>query len=99
MLSLLRLPSESSASPTALSIFDFVEMYPGSKKTHFQKIQKTSGLPYEEMLFFDDESRNRNVEELGVVMHLVRDGVARAEVDRGIESWRKRNNRLKHREG
>ena len=45
------------------------------------------------MLFFDDESRNRNAEELGVVMCLVRDGVTRAEVDRGVESWRKRNKR------
>lgn len=44
-------------------------------------------VPYEEMLFFDDEARNKNVEELGVVMQLVRDGVTRGEVDRGVQAW------------
>ena len=101
MLSLLRVPSASAmtSSPTALSLFDFIEMYPGSKRTHFQRIQKESGLPYEEMLFFDDESRNRNVEDLGVVMQLVPNGVTRGEVEKGVESWRKRNNRTRSREG
>lgn len=35
------------------------------------------------MLFFDDESRNRDVESLGAVMYPVRDGVTREEVDKG----------------
>lgn len=44
------------------------------------------------MLFFDDEARNRNVEtELGVTFCLVRDGMTREEVDRGVWLWRKRN--------
>ena len=42
------------------------------------------------MLFFDDEARNRNVEELGVTMWLVRDGVDKEEVDRGVREWRRR---------
>jgi len=46
------------------------------------------------MLFFDDEVRNRNVESLGVVMCLVRDGVTRAEVDRGVWEWRRVNRRV-----
>lgn len=50
-------------------------------------------VPFEEMLFFDDEPRNKNVEELGVVMQLVRDGVTREEVDRGVQAWRRRNGR------
>ena len=74
-------------------MFDYMEIYPGSKTTHFKKLEKKSGVPYEEMLFFDDESRNKNVEELGVVMQLIRDGVTTAEVNKGVESWRKRNNR------
>ena len=45
------------------------------------------------MLFFDDEARNKNVEQLGVVMCLVRDGVTWGEMDRGIREWRKRNGR------
>ena len=47
------------------------------------------------MLFFDDESRNRDVEGLGVVMWLVRDGVTRNEVDEGVRSWRRKNKRVK----
>ena len=43
-------------------------------------------------MFFDDEARNRNVEtELGVTFCLVRDGMTREEVDRGVWAWRKRN--------
>ncbi|KAK4545926.1 hypothetical protein LTR36_002490 [Oleoguttula mirabilis] len=93
MLTHLRIPSKSGSSVKSLDMFDHLEIYPGSKTTHFRRLQKSSGLPFEEMLFFDDESRNRNVEELGVVMQLVRDGVTRAEVNKGVESWRKRNNR------
>jgi len=92
MLNSLRIPAEGS-SQTAMSMFDYAEMYPGSKTTHFAKIHKKSGVAYEEMLFFDDESRNRNTEELGVSFHLVRDGVTRAEIDKGVTYWRKKNNR------
>lgn len=65
----------------------------GSKTAHFARLQKQSGLSYGEMLFFDDEARNKNVEELGVVMYLVRDGVTRDMVDRGVREWRRRKGR------
>lgn len=48
-------------------------------------------MAYEDMLFFDDESRNRDTEKLGVVMRLVRNGVTRSEVDAGVREWRQRN--------
>ena len=79
-------------------MFDYLEMYPGSKTNHFKSIQKKSGVAYEEMLFFDDESRNRNVEDLGVMMQLVRNGVTRSEVDEGVRRWRERNGRTKRKE-
>lgn len=83
-----------SASPRrAVELFDYLEIYPGSKITHFKKLHQKSGIEYEEMLFFDDESRNRNVEELGVKMQLVRTGVSRKEIDAGVQSWRERNRR------
>ena len=77
----------------AIEHFDYMQIFPGDKKQHFSKINKASGVAFEEMLFFDDEVRNRNVESLGVVMCLVRDGVSRSEVDRGVKEWRKRNGR------
>ncbi|KAF2137000.1 uncharacterized protein K452DRAFT_362156 [Aplosporella prunicola CBS 121167] len=95
MLSLLRIPT--GATPTsfekAIGFFDNLQIFPGSKTTHFAKIHEVTGIEYQDMLFFDDEARNRNVETLGVVMCLVRDGVTTDEVDRGVEMWRKRNRR------
>jgi magnesium-dependent phosphatase 1 len=42
------------------------------------------------MLFFDDEARNRNVQtELGVTFCLIRDGMTKEEVDRGVWEWRR----------
>ena len=42
-------------------------IYPGSKTQHFNKLHKDTGIPYERMLFFDDEHRNIvEVEKLGV---------------------------------
>ncbi|KAL2040976.1 hypothetical protein N7G274_006434 [Stereocaulon virgatum] len=77
----------------ALEYFDYMQIFPGDKKQHFSKIRKSSGVAYEEMLFFDDEVRNKNVESLGVVMCLIRDGMTRGEVDRGIREWRRQNGR------
>ena len=71
-----------------------MQIYPGSKTTHFERLHRESGIAYEDMLFFDDESRNKNVEVLGVVMQLVKDGVSREEIDRGVRSWRKRNDKV-----
>ncbi|RMZ85116.1 hypothetical protein DV738_g383, partial [Chaetothyriales sp. CBS 135597] len=46
---------------------------------------------YPDMIFFDDEARNRNVEtDLGVTFVLVRDGLTRDDVDRGVWEWRMR---------
>ncbi|KAM3416649.1 putative magnesium-dependent phosphatase P8B7.31 [Cercospora zeina] len=102
LLSLLRVPTTTTStadSVTALSLFDNLEIYPGSKKTHFRKLYSATNVPYEEMLFFDDESRNKEVEELGVTMQLVRDGVSRKEIDRGVELWRKRHGRTRKEDG
>lgn len=91
-------------SQKAITFFTFREIYPGAKTRHFRQIQNSTksmarkdqnmpkdGIAYQDMLFFDDESRNRDVErELGVTFYLVRDGVTRQEVDAGIWEWRKR---------
>lgn len=82
----------------ALSFFTAPQIFPGNKTTHFQRLHAhfskadpANPIAYEDMLFFDDETRNHNVEkELGVTFCLVRDGVSRDEVDRGVWEWRKR---------
>lgn len=85
-------PATNSRTSRALDYFDFIQIFPGNKTQHFAKIYQASGTDYEQMLFFDDEARNRNVEtELGVTFCLVRDGMTREEVDRGVWAWRKRN--------
>lgn len=76
----------------ALDYFDFVQIFPSNKTQHFARIHQASGVPFEDMLFFDDEARNRNVEtELGVTFCIVRDGLNREEVDKGVWAWRRRN--------
>jgi len=75
----------------AIDFFDGgMEIYPSSKIRHFEALHKRTGIPHTEMLFFDDESRNRDTESLGVTMWLVRDGVTWAEIVKGIQEWRRR---------
>ncbi|KAJ6444979.1 magnesium-dependent phosphatase-1 family protein [Purpureocillium lavendulum] len=75
----------------ALDVFDGgLEIYPGSKIRHFESLHKRTGIRYEDMLFFDDESRNQETERLGVTMRLVRDGVTWDEIEQGVEEWRRR---------
>ncbi|KAL6851160.1 hypothetical protein ACO1O0_008288 [Amphichorda felina] len=104
LLKMLHLPplhtdsSSSSTSSTkeekprrALDAFEAgLEIYPSSKIRHFEALQKRTGIRFEDMLFFDDEARNRDTETLGVTMWLVRDGVTWDEVDKGVAEWRRR---------
>lgn len=56
--------------------FDLKEIYPTGKIQHFRNIQKHFGLPYNKMVFFDDEYRNiEDVSSLGVESVWVRNGV------------------------
>uniref|UniRef100_A0A183B237 Magnesium-dependent phosphatase 1 n=1 Tax=Echinostoma caproni TaxID=27848 RepID=A0A183B237_9TREM len=97
-------------------LFDFMEIYPGSKLKHFESLitldfipptiylgiiiivqrntvkgtsliaaklilhttfHRLTGVPYNEMMFFDDEDRNVNeIRRLGVHAHLVYRGVS-----------------------
>ncbi len=104
MLRLLHVPTPAAASPTtpspinssaaapieAFKFFKYKEIFPGDKKTHMRNLKASSGVDFEDMLFFDDETRNRNVEQLGVTFWLVQDGVSTQEVDGGVKEWRKR---------
>uniref|UniRef100_A0A0C9SA86 TSA: Wollemia nobilis Ref_Wollemi_Transcript_4432_894 transcribed RNA sequence n=1 Tax=Wollemia nobilis TaxID=56998 RepID=A0A0C9SA86_9CONI len=60
------------------SFFTAMEIFPSwSHKTeHFQKIHQKTGVPYNSMLFFDDENRNiEAVSQMGVTSIWVGNGV------------------------
>ncbi|MCC9602155.1 magnesium-dependent phosphatase-1 [Stieleria sp. JC731] len=47
--------------------FAYAEIYPSSKFRHFDALRHSSGIGYDDMLFFDDEMRNiLDVSSLGV---------------------------------
>uniref|UniRef100_A0A1Y1KMZ2 Magnesium-dependent phosphatase 1 n=1 Tax=Photinus pyralis TaxID=7054 RepID=A0A1Y1KMZ2_PHOPY len=69
--------------------FKYKEIYPGSKTAHFARFKKQLEVPYSDMLFFDDESRNiRDLKEVGVTSILVKDGVDAKVVEMGIREYR-----------
>lgn len=72
---------------------DHKEIYPGCKVQHFKKFKKDSGIPFEQMLFFDDEERNiTDINQLGAVAIYVDSGVSNKVVAEGIEYFvRKRD--------
>ena len=80
----------SGGSKKAIDFFSNRQIYPGDKRTHLRRLANECGVSSEDTLFFDDETRNRNVETLGVTFWLVEDGVTRDEVDKGIREWRRR---------
>ncbi|KAK2460495.1 hypothetical protein APHAL10511_007501 [Amanita phalloides] len=85
-------PGQSDEAPKpAIEFFDQLEIYPGSKLVHFKQLHQKTGLPYSEMLFFDDERRNKEVEKLGVTFHLVSHGVNHVSFEQGLAEWRKRH--------
>ncbi|KAK9474193.1 magnesium-dependent phosphatase-1, partial [Dipodascopsis tothii] len=85
MLKLLTVAGQSS-----IDQFDVLEIYPGSKITHFKQIAAKTGIDYSDMLFFDDETRNREVERvLGVKFVLVDDGVTRPVWEQAVVDWRR----------
>lgn len=99
---LVSLASRTEAPPLARQVLDLLhlrqyitgyeEIYPGSKVGHFRRLAEKSGVGYEEMVFFDDERRNREVEgKLGVVTVIVTEemGCSMEEFDAGVRRWRR----------
>ena len=91
LLNLLHIRPSEGPVKRAIDFFPYRQIFPADKRLHFAELHKTSGIAYEDMLFFDDESQNRNVESLGVVMRLVEDGVTFEEVEAGVKDWRLRH--------
>jgi magnesium-dependent phosphatase 1 len=56
--------------------FQHFEIYPGSKLSHFKSLYNKTGIPYRDMIFFDDEMRNIDeVGQLGVKVIYVNSGL------------------------
>ncbi|KAF8516881.1 magnesium-dependent phosphatase-1 [Gautieria morchelliformis] len=93
-LSLIRVPltkGDDGGATEAVNFFDQMEIYPGSKITHFKELHRKTGIPYTEMLFFDDERRNAEVESLGVTFVLVQNGLDIQSFEEGLTEWRNRH--------
>nr|AFK45452.1 unknown [Medicago truncatula] len=77
--------------------------YSSTHKTeHFQKIHSKTGVPYNSMLFFDDDNNNmKPVSNLGVTSILVRNGlnlgVFREGLTRFSQNWDASKNKQKRR--
>ncbi|GAA5835865.1 hypothetical protein JCM9279_002125 [Rhodotorula babjevae] len=86
----LKARKDKSDTVSAIKLFDSMEIYPGSKMEHFRELSRKTGIACEDMLFFDDESRNREVAKLGVTFVLVPNGgTTRQLFESGLEAWRK----------
>lgn len=86
LLSMLVIDGEPSST-----YFTFTAWGTGSKIRHFQELHLHTDVNYEDMLFFDDESRNRDVErQLGVCFIDVPHGMTLQKFHEGIEEWRRR---------
>ncbi|XP_042857805.1 magnesium-dependent phosphatase 1-like [Penaeus japonicus] len=68
----------------------YKEIYPGSKINHFERIKAKSRIEFSEMLFFDDEERNkRDLDRIGVLMILIEDGVTKKVIKEGLKEFAK----------
>ncbi|XP_039193978.1 magnesium-dependent phosphatase 1-like [Crotalus tigris] len=75
--------------------FRYTEIYPGSKITHFQRLKQQTGIPFHQMVFFDDESRNiHDVSTLGVVCVAVPRGMTLSLLREGMESFARSSHSL-----
>jgi len=69
--------------------FAHSEIYPSTKLKHFAALRKTSGVEYEQMIFFDDEMRNiTEVGSLGVVCRHIKSGLDRNDFQNALNSFR-----------
>ncbi|KYO20905.1 magnesium-dependent phosphatase 1 [Alligator mississippiensis] len=86
--------SETRGAAQLLELFGLqrflqqTEIYPGAKTAHFHRLQQDTGIPFAQMLFFDDEPRNiQDVSNLGVTCVLVPAGMTLALLARGLEAF------------
>jgi len=96
---LLAIVSKTSCTEEARQLVDLfkwmhyfvdVQIYPGDKRIHFERIQKKTGVAYSDMLFFDDEQPNITaVSKLGVTCVLVKNGMNLQLLEEGLKRFAK----------
>lgn len=65
-----------------------VEIYKGSKRAHFKALRDKTNLPFDSMLFFDDDPSNiYDVSRLGVTCILTPNGVTRDAFQEGLTAF------------
>lgn len=68
--------------------FTVKEIYPGCKIEHFTRIHEKTGVPFRDMLFFDDEPRNiTDLRSKGVACVLVKNGVTKKLIQEGLQKF------------
>ncbi|OUM56459.1 hypothetical protein PIROE2DRAFT_49432, partial [Piromyces sp. E2] len=86
-------PKSELYSKSLKDVVDIIEIYPTSKIRHIKQIAKTFDINLNEILFFDDESRNiRDLKSLGVTSILVDDGMTVKVLHEGLRQY---NNNMK----
>lgn len=64
------------------------EIYPGGKRTHLARIAAATGVPYEEMIFFDNVHRNcSDVASLGVLSLWAPEGLTQDAWEQGLAAY------------
>ncbi|KAG7377421.1 hypothetical protein PHYBOEH_000879 [Phytophthora boehmeriae] len=70
------------------SVVDYEAIYPRNKRVHFEQLKKDSGVPYEDMLFFDNEYGNvSDIQRLGVTCAYCPQGLTEGSWLQGMEAF------------
>ena len=78
---------------TAGGLIEFRQIYPGNKgRSHFPALQKATGLPYSEMIFWDDCTYGDNCRDVaascpGVTCVRTPDGLTEALFEAGLDAF------------
>ena len=73
-----------------INCIKYLEIYDRNKKNHFKSIKTKSGVPFDEMLFFDDMRDNiSDAKSLGVVSVLCPEGFTKKKWKEGLLMFEK----------